>query len=719
MTVAARPSNLLTGGTPGSSRGPGRHWFVWAAGLAALAAVAFGAAIRFQVFGARGTLALDAVGLVLAQVIAAASCLVAGMRNSGRLRLPWSLLGASVASAGLGRVIWSGYELVLRAKLPFPSAADAATLLGVALGIAAVLALPSAPSRGSTRIHVLLNSAILGTSLFFIAWMAVLANVYRVSGTSALGLWLAAGYLAAEVMVLAILWQAILRARGSLRNVLVLLGGAFAVLAITTVAVGYLTAVGRFGPDDRILDLGFVAAFLMIALAPLWPGLNARLLVEEGPVKTSTVVLPPAAIATVVLTILALKLTGRPVDSSEVPIVLGSVLMILLTVNQVIVHRDSLHLLAASRRAEDQLWNRTRLLDEVVSHTPAGLARVGLDLRIIDVNPRVCSLLAAETGALIDAPLTHYLPQLDVDEAVAKFRPFDSSRTDTVESQSHVMRADKSTVWVRWSVTAVRNVKRKIDYFLVMFEDIDAKHVAEEAAAANLAGLERLNRLKSEFVSMVSHEFRTALTGIQGFSELIGCTDLELAEIRQYAGDIFNDARRLSRLITDMLDLDRIEAGGMKIRLGPVDLNRVAVEAVERARVTSSKHVIGVRLDPTMPVVSGDQDRLMQVMTNLLSNAVKYSPNGGHVAVTTRAQEATVTVSVKDQGSGIPPEFMDRLFERYERYEATMTRTIVGTGLGLAIARRIIEGCGGRIWAESKVGVGSEFFFSLPRASSA
>ncbi|HKW58468.1 MAG TPA: ATP-binding protein, partial [Candidatus Dormibacteraeota bacterium] len=125
-------------------------------------------------------------------------------------------------------------------------------------------------------------------------------------------------------------------------------------------------------------------------------------------------------------------------------------------------------------------------------------------------------------------------------------------------------------------------------------------------------------------------------------------------------------------------------------------------------------HLITLRLDPALPCISGDRDRLMQVLTNLLSNAVKYSPNGGRIVVAIRAEDAHVTVSVQDQGCGIPPEFMDQLFDRYERYETKLTRMIVGTGLGLVITRRIVEAHGGRVWADSKVGVGSEFHFSLP-----
>ena len=711
---------LFSGGSATLTSIPLRGWllegssrFLVAIGLAASLALTFAAAIYFEVAGARGTRAADLFGLAAAQLIAAISCLVGAKRASPGLRRSWALLGASTVSAVIGRLISSAYEIAIGPKLTFPSPADAATLAAVVLGLGAILALPSAPSRASTRSHALLNSLIAAVSLFFIVWVSGLADIYWASGGPTLGLWLLVGYVCVDVIVLAVLWRAISRARGALRSVLVLLGCAFALIALTTIAIGYLTAAKQLRPVDQVLDTGFVAAFLMIALAPLWPGVGGTM-VAEGPVKTSTVITPPAAITVVVLVILGRRLTGHSIDSSEVPIVLGALLMFLLTMSQVVAHRDSLHLLAAIRRSKADLGSRTVLLDQVISHTPAGLARVGLGMRIIDANPRMGSLFGASSHGMTGLPLSQFLPAGDVEAVVARFRPFEASTTDTVESDNHARRLDGSEVWVRWSITAIRDAERKIEYFLLMFDDIDAAHAAQQTAIANLAGLERLSRLKSEFISMISHEFRTALTGIQGFSELMHVGDLDAAEMRQLAAEILNDAQRLNRLISSMLELDRIEAGRMPFRFAPVDLCAVAVAAVERARASTSKHLITLRLDPALPCISGDRDRLMQVLTNLLSNAVKYSPNGGRVVVAIRTEDAQVTVSVKDQGCGMRPEFMDQLFDRYERYETKLTRMIVGTGLGLVITRRIIEAHGGRIWANSKAGVGSEFHFSLP-----
>jgi two-component system sensor histidine kinase VicK len=284
---------------------------------------------------------------------------------------------------------------------------------------------------------------------------------------------------------------------------------------------------------------------------------------------------------------------------------------------------------------------------------------------------------------------------------------------DTVESDSRALREDQTEVWLHWSATGVRSSSGRIDYFLAMYEDTDAEHAANEAAAAHLAGLERLNQLKSEFVSLVSHEFRTALVGIQGFSEMIRDEDVSVDEAKGFAADINKDAERLNRMINDMLDLDRIEAGRLTLHVEAAYVNSLLRDAVERARASTTKHYIACSFDPGQPVVQCDPDRIAQVISNLLSNAIKYSPQGGEIAVTSVARDGHVDVSVRDHGVGIAPDFAKKLFSRYERYEKTSSK-ILGTGLGLAITRQIVEMHGGKIWVDSEPGKGSDFHFTLP-----
>jgi len=239
-----------------------------------------------------------------------------------------------------------------------------------------------------------------------------------------------------------------------------------------------------------------------------------------------------------------------------------------------------------------------------------------------------------------------------------------------------------------------------------------AELVAQQRKAVEQ--LERLNAAKSDFVSIVSHEFRTPLTGIQGFSELIRDETLSVEEMKEYAGDINTDAQRLNRMITEMLDLDRMESGRMTLNRERTDLNAILAETAERLAQGAPRHQIRLQLDPKLPLVDLDRDKVSQVMLNLLSNAVKYSPNGGEIAITTRIEGDMVHVFVRDAGLGIPADSLEKVFDRFSRLESGATRYIQGTGLGLPITRQIVEMHGGRAWVESTVGEGSVFQFTLP-----
>jgi signal transduction histidine kinase len=229
-----------------------------------------------------------------------------------------------------------------------------------------------------------------------------------------------------------------------------------------------------------------------------------------------------------------------------------------------------------------------------------------------------------------------------------------------------------------------------------------------------LADLRKLNKSKSDFVSVVSHEFRTPLTGIQGFSEMIRDEDLSTEDVKDFANDINKDAHRLSRMITELLDLDRMESGRMSQNRERVDLSALATEAVAHERPNASRHTFAMELDPTLPEIWADRDRITQVLTNLISNAVKYSPDGGTITVGTERLDDAAHCWVRDQGMGIPPDSIETVFERYSRLETTTTRTIQGTGLGLPIVREICQAHGGRAWAESTHGSGSTFHVTLP-----
>jgi signal transduction histidine kinase len=269
---------------------------------------------------------------------------------------------------------------------------------------------------------------------------------------------------------------------------------------------------------------------------------------------------------------------------------------------------------------------------------------------------------------------------------------------------------DRARDWTADDIRLIEAVAQELRVAMTAAE-------AFERQRAAVVELERLNRAKSDFVSIVSHEFRTPLTGIQGFSEMMASDDLTMEEMREYAGDINKDAHRLNRMITEMLDLDKMESGRMQLNRERLDLNAVISDAVDRVRPNAPQHPVSLRLDPLVGEMNGDRDKLTQVMANLLSNAVKYSPNGGEIVVSTRAEGGSAHVVVRDHGMGIPQAALETIFERYGRVESPATRHIQGTGLGLPIVRQIVHLHGGTVWAESSVGEGSVFHIRLPHAA--
>jgi len=699
----SRPRSRLS--TPAGRR------FLAMAALAAVAIAAFLIQTGLQLGGQNVTTWVDDIGEAIAAVVAAASCGWAAFRNAGRLRLAWGFLGASALSWGAGEVVYSVDELALGVQ-PFPSIADAGFLIAIPLAITGVLAFPAAPGRLTTRSQAVIDGAIVALSLVFIGWALGLAQVYASSAADQITKLIGAAYPVSDIVIIAVLLLVLRRAGAQQRGLMLLLIGGLAANAVADSAFAYLNAAGSYGPSGSILDAGWVIGYLLIALAPLWPAPFGDTVTREGPIDLWQMSVPWIALLGAAVVALGTAAGGQGLDRVETAI--GGCLGILLVASMVMLHRDSLAQLAQRDHTEAQLELRSAILNQVITHAPLGVARIGVDMRILDANPRLGSLLLAPARVMIGSMVAEYLPAEELTRLLEVWKPLWNGDIDTLEGESPVLRSDRSEVWLHWSVTSVRKPNGRVEYFLAMFEDITAKHEAEEAAMANLAGLERLNQLKSEFVSMVSHEFRTALVGIQGFSEILLDESLGPDEVKGLANDINSDAQRLNRMIGEMLDLDRMEAG--KIRLSPkaVDINALVRDAAERAEMASEKHSIKTDLDQALPVINADPDRLIQVVSNLVSNAVKYSPDGGEVKISTRSADGQVVVAVADQGVGIPPEFISRLFGRYERFESNRTSKVVGTGLGLAICRQIVELHGGRIWAESQLGSGSTFQFSLP-----
>lgn len=221
---------------------------------------------------------------------------------------------------------------------------------------------------------------------------------------------------------------------------------------------------------------------------------------------------------------------------------------------------------------------------------------------------------------------------------------------------------------------------------------------------------------KSELIRIVSHELRTPLASIIGFTSVLLSREVPPDEQRQYLEIVDREGRRLSALLNDFLDAERLDEGHLQLEPELIDIGRVVAEQVRLFEGQSAKHRLDMDLRSRPLPVHGDPNRLAQVIGNLLSNAIKYSPEGGTVAVTAEQHNGVVRVSVRDEGLGIPEELQEGVFAKFFRGEAPASG-IPGSGLGLTIARSVVEAHGGRMSFESGRGKGSVFWLELPSAA--
>jgi PAS domain S-box-containing protein len=247
----------------------------------------------------------------------------------------------------------------------------------------------------------------------------------------------------------------------------------------------------------------------------------------------------------------------------------------------------------------------------------------------------------------------------------------------------------------------------------------------EELQAANRK-LQELDKMKDSFLSTVSHELRTPLTSIKSFAEILLTYDEDKETQREFLTIINEESDRLTKLINDFLDLSKIEAGRMQWENVELSLMPVIQNALNLTQAIAKEKNLNMVFSPSpdLPLVLGDKDRLVQVVTNLLSNAIKFTPEKGTITVKIQVDEAgdseakagMIVISVIDTGIGIAPENHQAVFEKFKQVGDTLTDKPKGTGLGLPICKEIVEHYGGKIWVESVLGQGATFSFSLPIA---
>jgi signal transduction histidine kinase len=226
------------------------------------------------------------------------------------------------------------------------------------------------------------------------------------------------------------------------------------------------------------------------------------------------------------------------------------------------------------------------------------------------------------------------------------------------------------------------------------------------------------DQLKNDFISTISHELRTPLFSIQGFVQILLEDEAELdAAIRhEFLNTIHSQTIQLSEMVNNLLDMAKFDEGRLDLIQNQVDILHLLHQVSHKLIGFAHQQNITLltNLPPSLPIIIGDAERLEQVLTNLIGNAIKFTPEGGEVYLTASASTKEILVEVKDSGIGIPTTALEQVFSRYYQVHDQEKPSARGSGLGLHIAKTIVEGHGGRIWAESTYSQGSNFRFTLP-----
>jgi two-component system phosphate regulon sensor histidine kinase PhoR len=329
----------------------------------------------------------------------------------------------------------------------------------------------------------------------------------------------------------------------------------------------------------------------------------------------------------------------------------------------------------------------------VADHASLGLIRFDEVLRVRTANLAAHHALERRPGALVGRTLMETFVDHKLEELV---RAAAAGEDGTRESEprdriSVIVRARPASGGGAW----------------VTIEDVTE--------------LQRLRRIRSEFIDNLSHELRTPLANVRLLTEML-MDDLADADVpdrvRERVTTIDVETGHLVQMINELLDLSRMENASTQVRHDEVALGSLLEASLERLQTFARRQgvTLAAHVPADLPPVRGDEERLDQLLMNLLHNAIKFSPGGGDVTVTADEHPDVVVVSVTDHGVGIPTKDQARVFERFYKVDRARQRGLGGTGLGLAIARHIAEAHGGRIWLESAEGEGSTFSFSLPFA---
>ncbi len=383
---------------------------------------------------------------------------------------------------------------------------------------------------------------------------------------------------------------------------------------------------------------------------------------------------------------------------------------------------------STGRRARTIAAERTRELAaseerfrQAFEFAGIGMALVGLDGRWMRVNKSICELVGYTERALLEKTFQDLTHPDDLAADLANVRELLDGKRRSYQMEKRYFHRDGHVVWVRLTVSLVRDAGGAPAHFISQIEDITVSKQLEENLQQARDEAVQASRLKSEFLATVSHEIRTPMNGVIGMTTLLHDTPLTPTQA-ELVRTLASSGELLLTIINSILDYSKIEAGRLELERVEFDLRRCIGDSVDlfAGPAQAKGLVVQRRISPGLPTrVAGDATRLRQVLVNLLDNALKFT-DSGEIAVTVQAesldavtQRQSLHFAIRDTGIGIAPEGLHRLFQSFSQVDASTTRRYGGTGLGLAISKRLAELMGGTMWVESQAGAGSTFHFTV------
>jgi PAS domain S-box-containing protein len=362
-----------------------------------------------------------------------------------------------------------------------------------------------------------------------------------------------------------------------------------------------------------------------------------------------------------------------------------------------------------SKEQQDALKAREELFRGMMEHAPNGMALIDIGGHYLKVNEAFCELLGYTAEQLEGKHPDDVTHPDDIEMDLEEVRQLLAGKIPSYKAEKRLIKEDGSPVHVLLGMSLMRNDDGSPSYFVAQFQDITER--------------KEIEHLKSDFVSVVSHELRAPVTSIRGaISLLASIVGRELPARAHQLMEIANkNSDRLITIVNDILDIDKVAHGKMRFDMKDENVASLLQEAIEAHRGYTEREGVSVVMEPvaTSLMVNVDAARLVQVMFNLLSNATKHSPEGGQIRVGANRIGSQIRIWVKDQGPGIEEEFARQLFEKFTQASAKNLRGSHGSGLGLHISKQIVEQMGGQIGLDTKVGVGSTFWVDIPEIASA